>query len=819
MVFDFSNVASDLKVKPGSITLRTKLMSIFCRSITAANSFPSTLQCIFGCMYGTDTTSRLKQLGMEFTVWVFKHAKTEQLKLMGPFILNGIIKLLDSYSFSDTDAIKKDTRNFAFQAIGLLAKRMPQLFRYVMKKIRLAKQTDKFKRTAIQEMELISKLNNPYIVEYKDSWVEKENYACIVTSHCEGGDMAEFIKKSRGALVPEKRLCKWDLKLSNIFLTKDNDIRLGDFGLAKLLNSEALTSSVVGTPNYMCPELLADIPYGYKSDIWSLGCCMFEIAAHQPAFRAPDMSGLINKINRCSVSPLPPIYSSHYPSPNTYRIRFAIYSKQLIKTMLRKSPEHRPTAAELLRNPFIQPYVERCHNASPVFLPVKSPVNSPIKSNSPRERAEMSRSSHHNRPHIRDIESVKFDLPKNAQSAPPSLVEYVPKVDIEQINSTSDEMTKPKPSWHPPNQQRAEALESLLEVCARLLRQQKLDELAGVLRPFGEEVVSSRETAIWLTKSLMKELTDAFKFNSAHIEEPSNNNEALLKVRHDLSLPRVSTQTPLYFVVLADESYLQSCFAHTNEVLSIKIIRNKITGQPEGYGFIEFVSHAAAERVLQSYNGALMPGTEQTFRLNWASFGMGEKRHDAGPDHSIFVGDLAPDVTDYLLQETFRLQYSSVRGAKVVTDPNTGRSKGYGFVKFADENERNRAMSEMNGVYCSSRPMRISAATQKKNTGVSQQYGATRAYTPSLQSVPVDSDINNTTVFVGNLDLNATEDELRQVFMPLGELIYAKITAGRGFGFVQYATRASAEEAIQRLQGTIIGQQPVPPFMGKEPNS
>ncbi|CAM8910238.1 unnamed protein product [Rhodiola kirilowii] len=448
--------------------------------------------------------------------------------------------------------------------------------KYVMKKIRLAKQTDKFKRTAIQEMELISKLNNPYIVEYKDSWVEKENYACIVTSHCEGGDMAEFIKKSRGALVPEKRLCKWltqlllavdylhsnrvlhrDLKLSNIFLTKDNDIRLGDFGLAKLLNSEALTSSVVGTPNYMCPELLADIPYGYKSDIWSLGCCMFEIAAHQPAFRAPDMSGLINKINRCSVSPLPPIYSSTL--------------KQLIKTMLRKSPEHRPTAAELLRNPFIQPYVERCHNASPVFLPVKSPVNSPIKSNSPRERAEMSRPSHHNRPHIRDIESVKFDLPKNAQSAPPSLVEYVPKVDIEQINSTrsstenfsltstvtinsegdilpskyddfltpsvtkqaaernysdlnqliqeislmthsslsligSDEMTKPKPSWHPPNQQRAEALESLLEVCARLLRQQKLDELAGVLRPFGEEVVSSRETAIWLTKSLMKEL-------------------------------------------------------------------------------------------------------------------------------------------------------------------------------------------------------------------------------------------------------------------------------------------------------------------------
>lgn len=76
-------------------------MSIFCRSITAANSFPSTLQCIFGCIYGSGTTSRLKQLGMEFTVWVFKHARIDQLKLMGPVILNGILKSLDGFSSSE----------------------------------------------------------------------------------------------------------------------------------------------------------------------------------------------------------------------------------------------------------------------------------------------------------------------------------------------------------------------------------------------------------------------------------------------------------------------------------------------------------------------------------------------------------------------------------------------------------------------------------------------------------------------------------------------------------------------------------------------
>ncbi|XP_058072273.1 polyadenylate-binding protein RBP47B' [Magnolia sinica] len=273
-----------------------------------------------------------------------------------------------------------------------------------------------------------------------------------------------------------------------------------------------------------------------------------------------------------------------------------------------------------------------------------------------------------------------------------------------------------------------------------------------------------------------------------------------------------------------DENYLHTCFAHTGEVLSIKIIRNKITGQPEGYGFVEFVSHAAAERILQTYNGTQMPGTEQTFRLNWASFGIGERRPDAGPEHSIFVGDLAPDVTDYLLQETFRAQYPSVRGAKVVTDPNTGRSKGYGFVKFSDEMERNRAMTEMNGVYCSTRPMRISAATPKKTTGFQQQYPAIKAIYPAptystsqVQALPADSDITNTTIFVGGLDPNVTEDELRQIFAQFGELVYVKIPMGKGCGFVQFGTRASAEEAIQRLQGTVIGQQTVRLSWGRSP--
>ncbi|XVE70015.1 hypothetical protein DITRI_Ditri10aG0037700 [Diplodiscus trichospermus] len=266
-----------------------------------------------------------------------------------------------------------------------------------------------------------------------------------------------------------------------------------------------------------------------------------------------------------------------------------------------------------------------------------------------------------------------------------------------------------------------------------------------------------------------------------------------------------------------DENYLHSCFASTGEIASIKVIRNKQTGLSEGYGFVEFFSHATAEKVLQNYSGILMPNTEQPLRLNWATFSTGEKHSENGSDLSIFVGDLAADVTDSVLHETFASKYPSVKAAKVVIDANTGRSKGYGFVRFGDDTERSLAMTEMNGVYCSSRPMRIGPATPRKSSGYQQQYSSQGGHASNGASTQSDGDSSNTTIFVGGLDPNVTEEDLRRPFSQYGEIVSVKIPVGKGCGFVQFAHRNNAEEALQKLNGAVIGKQTVRLSWGRNP--
>lgn len=157
--------------------------------------------------------------------------------------------------------------------------------------------------------------------------------------------------------------------------------------------------------------------------------------------------------------------------------------------------------------------------------------------------------------------------------------------------------------------------------------------------------------------------------------------------------------------------------------------------------------------------------TMHRFRMNW---GAGGRRIESGDDHSIFVGDLAPDVTDDLLLSTFSSRFSSVRGAKVVIDPVTRMSKGFGFVRFGMKEEAEQALQTMNGVYCSSRPMRVSVATDRngKPRGSQGSYGSGMGGGMGN----TEEEGANTTVFVGGLDASTTEEELRSRFGAIGDV-------------------------------------------------
>uniref|UniRef100_A0A383W2Q4 RRM domain-containing protein n=1 Tax=Tetradesmus obliquus TaxID=3088 RepID=A0A383W2Q4_TETOB len=162
-------------------------------------------------------------------------------------------------------------------------------------------------------------------------------------------------------------------------------------------------------------------------------------------------------------------------------------------------------------------------------------------------------------------------------------------------------------------------------------------------------------------------------------------------------------------------------------------------------------------------------------------------------DFSVFVGDLAPDVTDFVLQEAFRVYYPSVRSAKVIVDPATGRSKGYGFVRFANEAERDKSL-EMQGYQLSNRPIRVSLATARRSPSTGM---------PGTH--PAELDPTNTTLFIGGLSAGVSEDELRAIFVRYGEVVYTKIPQGKGCGFVQFVNRPDAEAAMAEMNGQMVG--------------
>jgi NIMA (never in mitosis gene a)-related kinase len=175
-----------------------------------------------------------------------------------------------------------------------------------------------------------------------------------------GGDLLQRIHDARGRHFPEAQILDWftqialalqhcharkilhrDLKAQNVFLNSKNFVKLGDFGIAKILNhTRDLAQTLVGTPYYLSPEIIRNRPYGLESDIWSLGIILYELCALKPPFEAHNLPALAIKIMRGAYPQIPPHYSKDL--------------KALVGQLLTIDPAKRPSVHKVLSKASMQ---------------------------------------------------------------------------------------------------------------------------------------------------------------------------------------------------------------------------------------------------------------------------------------------------------------------------------------------------------------------------------------------------------------------------------------------------------------------------------
>ncbi|KAK2499547.1 hypothetical protein MC885_001320 [Smutsia gigantea] len=235
----------------------------------------------------------------------------------------------------------------------------------VIKEIDFAKVPAQEREASRKEVILLAKMQHPNIVTFFSSFQEN-NRLFIVMEYCEGGDLMKRISKQRGVLFSEDQILSWfvqislglkhihdrkilhrDIKGQNIFLSKNGMVaKLGDFGIARVLNnSMELARTCVGTPYYLSPEICQNKPYNNKTDVWSLGCVLYELCTLKRPFEGGSLQQLVLKICQAHFAPISPRFSRNLQS--------------LVSQLFKVSPQDRPSINSILKKPFLEKHIAK----------------------------------------------------------------------------------------------------------------------------------------------------------------------------------------------------------------------------------------------------------------------------------------------------------------------------------------------------------------------------------------------------------------------------------------------------------------------------
>ena len=209
---------------------------------------------------------------------------------------------------------------------------------------------------ARNEAQILSQLNCKYVVKYYDSF-EEHNNLFIVMEYCENGDLSSYLSKMKKkvkslsentiwkffiqmslglAYIHSKKILHRDLKSLNIFLSKNLDVKIGDLGVAKILQNTMHAYTFIGTPFYLSPEILEEKPYNEKSDVWALGCILYELCTFKYPYNATNQAALFLKIKNGKYEPLSSSYSNEL--------------KKMVNIMLDKNYYTRPTMKQIIES-------------------------------------------------------------------------------------------------------------------------------------------------------------------------------------------------------------------------------------------------------------------------------------------------------------------------------------------------------------------------------------------------------------------------------------------------------------------------------------